>query len=424
MKHIFRSFFIALCLLTGPPRALFAQEATEPFLEVEMAETSAIPGQMLDLRVTVMVPTWLAQPIDFPSFEAPNLMVRLSEKSTTPTSRNIGGETWSGVSRLYRMSPMIAGRFAIPAQDVRVLWADPGQTDPNETLLQTDPIALEGIVPEGAEGLDPFIAAQSLELAQEIVPETDVLKPGEGISRTVTANISGISPIYLPEMLTPGVIEGVAAYPAEPRITETEDRGVISGTRTEKIEYLAQSGGEGELPAVEIVWYNLETGTVETARLDPVTLNVDGPKARAAPRLSPAQKALLSLAVLLGLAVLLAALRWISPRIAQTLQERQARKLASEGHAFRLLQKAIGARDYAATLQALDLWAGRSASPDPRQEPSVVEALAALGATRYAVDPGQGADPWGGLAHAMSKAREARAASHSAHSELRALNPT
>ncbi|MCP4818083.1 MAG: hypothetical protein GY883_02770, partial [Shimia sp.] len=89
--------FLFLLLL---PLAALAQDQ-DPLLEITFEERETIPGQPLTLRLTVFVPTFMPKPPVWPSFETPNLRIRLPERSTSPTSRTINGGTWSGVSRRY-----------------------------------------------------------------------------------------------------------------------------------------------------------------------------------------------------------------------------------------------------------------------------------------------------------------------------------
>ena len=122
---------------------LSAQDA-QPTASAELEVNEVIPGQYTTLRIAVLVPTWMAGPVDFPSFEMPNLRVRLPPESTGPISRRVNGETWSGVARRYLLSPMVPGQFAIPAQTLLVRYAQPGQTDPLEATLSTPALLLTG----------------------------------------------------------------------------------------------------------------------------------------------------------------------------------------------------------------------------------------------------------------------------------------
>ena len=70
----------------------------QPVLRVAIEETETIPGQPINLRMTVLVPTFMPKPPVWPSFEAPNLLVRIPPRGGGPTSERIGGQTWSGVA--------------------------------------------------------------------------------------------------------------------------------------------------------------------------------------------------------------------------------------------------------------------------------------------------------------------------------------
>jgi len=79
------------------PLAAFAQG--EPRLEVDLPEGEVIVGQPITLRLKLLVPTWMPKPPVWPTLEVPSLLVRLPERSSTPISETIDGETWSGISR-------------------------------------------------------------------------------------------------------------------------------------------------------------------------------------------------------------------------------------------------------------------------------------------------------------------------------------
>jgi hypothetical protein len=209
-------FFIvvSVAMSTGAVRA--QQPDQQPIVETRLDKSEVVPGQYATLSVTVLVPTWLPKPVEFPSMEAPNLRVRLPERSTGPTSRTIDGTEWSGVSRSYLISPMVAGTFDMPAQNISVTYAIPGSSDPAQANLQTDPFRITGVVPQGAEGLDPFIAADSLKLSQEVSQPTTGLQPGQSVRRTVTVQIAGASPIVLQRTMPDVQIDGIAIYPDEP----------------------------------------------------------------------------------------------------------------------------------------------------------------------------------------------------------------
>jgi hypothetical protein len=396
-----------------------------PVLEVTFEETEAIPGQPLSLRLTLLVPTFLPHPPVWPSPEAPNLLVRLPERSTNPTSARVGDETWSGVTRNYRISPMVPGDFTIPPQEVIVTYADPDSNEAVKVTLRTEVIAFRGVVPEGAEGLDPFIAADALKLEQRIDGEPGAMVPGDSVTRTVVATVSGMSPMFLPDLLAPVVVAGIAFYPDEPTLAETDERGRPGGSRTEGVTLVAEGGGSGGAPAVTLDWYNLATGEVETASVEGFAIAVDGPPAQTA--VEPRDWRAIALMALAGV-VAIAAGVWlfhmISPMLGCWISDARGRRLASEAYAYSELRRVIASRDHARLRPALDLWAERVTGPDPREELRVRAALTALGAARYgAAAPTDTDDAWRALAEELPDARKSCRSTSSGLRALPRLNP-
>ena len=407
-----------LFLLMAAP--LSAQDA-QPTATAELETPEVIPGQYTTLRIEVLVPTWMAGAVEFPSFEMPNLRVRLPPESTGPISRRVDGETWSGVARRYLLSPMVPGQFAIPAQTLVVRYAQPGQTDPLEATLSTPAFLLTGVLPEGAEDIDPFIAASGLALSQEMPDKTTDLQPGEAVKRVVTASIEGASPIVLPPMLFPVDIPGIRTYPDLPQVAEVADGRDLSGTRIESVTYMAQSGGSGALPEVTLRWYNLSTGAVETASLPGVNISVDAPVAEPLRDTGPIWRmAALGLAVALVCALIL---RWAWPRASARAASHRAARLASKAHAEKLLIQAIDRRDYPATLRALDEWQNRAPRTTEAQMRPIRDALTTIAARLYGTDPQPvPKGDWSALKQTVTQTGKGR--DHQKPTALPPLNPS
>lgn len=403
--------------------AVLPAAAQEPILRMDFPEAEAIPGQPLSLRLTVLAPTFLPNPPVWPSFEAPNLLVRVG--ASGPVSERIEGATWAGVSRRYVITPMVPGSVTLASQDVTVTWADPETGAPRRIALITGPLSVAGILPEGAEELDPFIAANELQLRQTIDGETETMTPGDSVIRTVTATIRGSSPIFLPALLPVHDIDGLRAYPDAPVVEVSEERGVTSGVRTERVTLVAEGGGAGKAPAVSLDWFNLTTERVETASLDAVALSVSGPPAAREAADAPRDwRALIltGLAGLLCLALLLAVLRRLVPRVTRLASLQRQKRRASESYAYRSVIRTLRACDQSAVYPALDLWAERLPGPDPRSNATIATALAQLGAARYGSAEGDGRTGWRALAHALPGARRMATADHR-RSALPPLNP-
>jgi hypothetical protein len=319
---------------------------------------------------------------------------------------------------------MVPGDFTIPPQQVIVTYADPDGNAPVKATLRTEALAFRGIVPEGAEGLDPFIAANALELTQTIDGEPGAMTPGDSVTRTVVATVTGTAPMFLPDLLAPVAAEGVAAYPDEPVLAETDDRGTLGGSRTESVTLVAEGGGSGEVPGVTLDWFNLETGAVETASVDGFAIAVDGPPAQTAAQ--PRDWRVIALMALAGPVALAAgvwAFRRVVPFLGGWIGVVRARRLASESHAYAELRRVVASREHARLRPALDLWAERVPGRDPREEPRLRFALTELGAARYGLAAPTNADhAWRALAKELPAARKSCHSANQAHA-LPRLNP-
>ncbi|MFV0301462.1 MAG: hypothetical protein ACK5IP_11385 [Paracoccus sp. (in: a-proteobacteria)] len=413
---------LALLLLLAAPLA--AQEPTVPLVETELDQTEAVPGQPVTLRLTVLVPTWMPSPPELPDFETPNLRVRVPPRGSTAISRQIGGETWSGVSRRYLLTPMVPGRIALPPQEIALTYIGPDGTTPVSATLQTGPITVTGIVPEGAEGLDPFIAAEALDLTQDLSGPTTDLAPGDSVTRTLTATIEGASPIVLPPLLPQLQLPVIRVYPASPQVVEDSDGDRLSGTRVESQTWMAIGGGEGSAAPVSIDWFNLKTGKVETAGVPGVEIAVTGPPPRRGTPRAPLDWRLI-LAVVAALMVAAAVLRRVGPRVARARRAARSARLEGEAHARQMLLRAIARQNYPATAHWLAEWQGRLPRPGPVAMREIPDRMARVGATIYRDAPdAAGSSPqeaWRDLAAAI---RRTTAGKERAAAALPGLNPS
>lgn len=396
--------------------------AQEPRVEFELESDNAVVGQPLVLRIKLLVPTWMRKPPEFPDIEVPSLMVRLPEQATRPVSERIDGETWSGVQRSYRLYPLQPGLFQLPAGKVRITYAEPGGSDPVAFAAPLPDIRFAATLPDGAGDLSPPIIAGAFALAQEVEGATD-LKVGDAITRTLTARIEGTTPVLIPQLAETEETPALRAYPKDPVVQEQEDRGSLSGSRTEAITYVAQADGSVTLPAITLDWFNLETGAVETASVPAIELTVTG--APPTPP-DPAEIARMAVFVALVLAVLFGMYRWFRPTIIGWARKARADWRASERFAHRTVRAAMRRRDLSATSTALERW---KTACNPAAEAvfkPLDAALADIGATRYGPTPGLGtADGWKTLKTAYaSTRREIRTAHGRTHRPaLPPLNP-
>lgn len=414
-----RGLFILLAALWS---ALPAQ-AQSPQVDLSMEEDIVIVGQPLIVRLSIMVPTFMPTPPVFPSFETPNLMVKLNGRATNPTSEKIDGETWSGVTRSFTFYPMISGTFQIPQQDVVVTYSDPATNSPVTETYRTTAFSFSATLPEGAKDLDPAILANSLEITQEITAGGAPLAVGDAITRSLKITVRGASPLFLPPLLDQAPSENLRGYPQDPSVSESYDRGVLSGTRNEQVSYIATQTGPAVLPQIQLSWYNLETEKVEVIQLGGATFEVE---AGAAGATEPdwAFVAKIAAVLVFALAAFRAFWRYARAPVKAAIARRKSAYLQSEKFAYKQLKKAIAQKNTNQTIHDLALWDART----NRSDAHVHACLAALTATIYGKEtmPGTGhTRKWHALGQAVSRARNAnhKAARDRGADKLPDLNP-
>lgn len=400
---------------------LGAAQAEEPIVELALAEDSVAVGQPVILRLTVLVPSFMPNPPNLPSFETPNLMVRLNGRATSPTSKPVNGDTWSGVTRSYTLYPMIAGTFEIPAQEVAVTYRGEGSEDLTTTVT-TEPFTLTGLVPEGAEALDPLLVATGLTVTQEITLSEGEIAVGDAVQRSLKVAIKGAPPLFVPPLLGLSKESALRAYPKEPVLTESVDRGVVSGTRQEAASYVAVSEGPAELPEIRLEWFNITSGQVETVTLEGTQFEIaPGP---AAPMAWDRGLLLRGVATVVILALLgFAALRYGSPHVQRWWADRQAARARAMPQMFRQIEAAARAQDLAALLAQIAAFETAHGSlPASRDFDAALSHVTAIAYGGAPVSPAEASARWAALAQALS-ARKPTAKHGLRAADLPALNP-
>ena len=414
-----RYILIAVALMLASVWAAPAQ-AQDPQITVTADQETVMVGQAFIVRVKVLVPTFMPRAPVFPSFEVPGLIVRLPEKSTVPVSERIGSDTWSGVQRSYRIYPTRAGVSDIPAQQVEIVYKDPDTNEDVTAIFDVPATKITATVPEGARDLDPLILAQGLSVTQEWQVADGELAVGDAVVRSLDIEVAGASPLFVPEMLTDAVVPVANApeeddvaeanatfmpYPEDARITETFDRGIMSGTRHEQVSYIASTGGAATFPDITLRWYNIDTEAVEEIVLPGRAISVAMPPHARAP--FDWQAAVrLAIVGLIGVLLIWVGRKWVWPVVRARRDERRAAYALTARAAHDHAMDRAGAQDLNGLLAALDLCRTRGL---PASAP-LSTALHALTRALYSDDGDavQAKQHWQAVARALQAERPAR----------------
>jgi hypothetical protein len=332
---------------------VLAQES--PIARVKVTPQTVSVGESAELKVTVLVPTWFPRPPVFPPFELANAITRLPPDSAYPVSERIGRETWSGITRNYRVYPLLGATFRITDETIRVTYANPGGP-PVTTDVAVPEIVLRSSVPAGAESLDPYLAGRSLTLSLRVDGELESLQVGDALVVTYGAELDGLPAIFIPPLAPQLSLEGVSIYADEP---DLEDGPLAR--RSEKLTLVFNGGGDFAVPGRSVDFWNTATGAVETAAVAGISVSVAGPPVTAVAPAVAARSWQQIASVFAGLLVLLILARWCIPVATARYRSASARRKESEAFAFREFRRALQSRNARAAYHAMLVWLDRLA---------------------------------------------------------------
>lgn len=205
------------------------------------------------------------------------------------------GETrWRVVDRRFALFPQESGTLDIApiVFEGQVVEGTSSYGNPfgNRIVtrrMRSDPLRVQVEPVPASVPAEPWLPARNLRLQQVWSDEPARLQVGQPITRTLAVIAEGLTAAQLPE-LAPALPEGIKQYPEMPELRDQSSGDGVSAIRQEKIVLIASEPGRYTLPAVELAWWNVERGGLETARLPEQTVEVrPAPGQAAAPAAAP-----------------------------------------------------------------------------------------------------------------------------------------
>ena len=278
---------------------------------------------------------------------------------------------------------------------MRVTYASPETSAPVTTDVAVPEFAIVGEVPQGAEGLAPYVAGRTFDLTLETSALPETLEVGDAIDVTYTAELAGMPAIFIPPLIATTEIAGAKAYVDEATV---EDRPHGSAVRREHATLVVTDPGTLRVPARSISWWNVATEQVEVARTDGFEISVAGVVAAAddaAPReLGRELRRRANIGLVVSFVVFLILIR--SKRFRARMSERRRAWRRSEAWAFEAVRRSVR-RPIGDLYAALLVWVGRTDAGDLRRfaeqwgDAALVASVASLSRSMH--DPSAGDSP-------------------------------
>ncbi|WP_407529969.1 hypothetical protein [Methylobacterium oryzisoli] len=317
-----------------------------------------VVGQPVHLRVDVLFPGSMPRPPRVRVGDAPGAQVLRFETQGVTLSADIGGQPYVGQQFEFVVFPRRQGSIDIPPAEVTLLDAAGNAAG----TARGDAQRITVTAPPGIDASGPVIAADEVDATQrwEPNPEQARLKPGGALVRIVRRTAEGVPAMGMADLAFTAP-EGVRIYRDPPRSEDRMNRGVVTGSRIDRVTYVFEKAGSYDLPAVVQPWWDLDGAQARMVTLAGTHVAVTQPGVAAGPRSAPARLWPYGLGT--GIVVCLV-LIWFGRRgRSRRWQERRAAYQASEAAARAALCRVAPGGDASLTYRALSTWLGRLPVP-------------------------------------------------------------
>jgi len=249
------------------------------FIRVVADKTRVFVGQ----QVTVGWYLYLTQRVDkYDTITEPRTDAFWTEELVSVNQRNrlsqtqemVGGRPYL-VALLFKKAlfPLQPGKLTISPMEAEIAQVDFFGASVRSQRLKAEPTVIEA-VPLPRQGQPPgFEAANVGKLALEARADRPTVSVGEAV--TLTLQIKGQGNIRNVQVPKLPKLDGWKGY--DPKVTVNVDPGEpISGSKTIEYLLLPDRAGTTMIPSFEIAYFDPEAQRYETAKSEPVRLEVTG----------------------------------------------------------------------------------------------------------------------------------------------------
>ena len=338
--------------------AVFPASADDLLVRSKVIPEEAWIGQRVILQIDVLAPDAWAKIPRFGNIELSGAYVLQPMDQGVRLQETLDGTSYTGQRYEISIYPQRSGSFELEMEalevEVRTLGGNAGSVTRKVALPA---VKFDSRVPPGAEGIRGLISTTRLTARQEWEPEPADMQVGDAIKRTISLKAAGISGMAF-EPLGQEPIEGLALYPAQPRVDDKVERGTIEGSRIETLTYVAERSGTYTLPAIILEWWDIERKSLERIELPGTSFKVVRGKQATAAGTAGSLPVAWIIAVSLVFLVL-AALFLLRHVIANWWKNRLAVRKQTEHYLFRVLERSVHNGDSKTIFRNLMRWLDR-----------------------------------------------------------------
>jgi hypothetical protein len=259
----------SLSLVVQAATADASDQASSILLEAELTPEKAYLQAQLVYTVRLLRSVDLrSATLSEPRVSGVEAMVeKLGEDRSFETLRN--GVRYVVVERSFAIFPQQSGTLTVEPSVFQGQIIEGSRFSFNETV-RTKRITSQAfsvdVQPIPAAAQRPWLPGLDLQLVEEWAQDPPRFRVGEPLTRSLTLKASGIAAAQLPS-LAGTLPDGLKLYSDQPLVQNQSGPDGLTGIRQEKIAIVPSRAGYFELPAIEIPWWNTQTGQQQVARI-------------------------------------------------------------------------------------------------------------------------------------------------------------
>ena len=228
---------------------------------------SAMVGGTVNLEVDLLVETWFTAAPVLPKLDLPGTVVTPPGGEAQHLSETQDGKAFTGLRFVYQIIPQVAERFEIPAL---VFQVQPGQGS-GPVNVQSQPQRFVAKALAGGSADAQHLVARTVTFTQDIERSHEPLRQGDSVTRRLRIEAEGAQAMSIPP--PPFVeVEGLKRYVQPPKVMPLSDGrgGSAGGARDDSATYVVGEAGRLVLPAIELRWWDAETGEARSVSVPEV----------------------------------------------------------------------------------------------------------------------------------------------------------
>ena len=271
------------------PAIRFGNESSKPFqVTVKPSSMASVPHDRLVLELLadksevfvqgqVILTLRLLSATDISAYQFGDISLQNLDAVIEPLGderqyqTRIADRSYLVLEQQFALFPQQSGRLTVAPARAEVRLPSKSSFDPFRTggeirQLRSQSLFVD-VAPVPAEFKGPYwLPADKVELREEWQGDLTALVAGEPVTRSLSLLADGLTAAQLPELeLIP--IAGIKQYPDQAELENRRSGKGVTGERVQKVALIPGTAGRYLVPAINLPWWNLQSGKMEIATI-------------------------------------------------------------------------------------------------------------------------------------------------------------